>query len=367
MTQSDEVLATGTGRVAAARAEFDAEVTYLNTATLGLPPKRSWLALQAALADWRAGSCDPVAYDEPLAVARSAYAQLVGVDVAAVAVGSQVSVFAGLIAASLPAGSEVLTAAGDFTSILFPFHAQAARGVRVREVPLERLAAAVTPRTMLVSVSAVQSADGRIADLAGLSAACEASGTRILLDTTQAVGWLPVDAGRFAYTVCGGYKWLLSPRGAAYFTIRPEFMGDLLPHTAGWYAGDDPWASIYGAPLRLAADARRYDVSPVWQAWVGAAPALALLVDVGSAALHANAVELANRFRDGVGLAPGDSAIVSLAVTEDAAAAMTAARIVGAVRAGRLRLSFHISTSESDVDHAVEVLHRCVIRSDGWA
>jgi hypothetical protein len=38
------------GRLAAARAEFDAEVTYLNTATFGLPPRRSWLALQHALA-----------------------------------------------------------------------------------------------------------------------------------------------------------------------------------------------------------------------------------------------------------------------------------------------------------------------------
>ena len=47
------------------------------------------------------------------------------------AVGSQVSAFAGLVAASLPAGCEVLTAAGEFTSVVFPFLAQARRGVRV--------------------------------------------------------------------------------------------------------------------------------------------------------------------------------------------------------------------------------------------
>ena len=57
------------GALAAARAEFDAEVTDLNTATLGLPPRRSWLALQDALTDWRAGTADPVAYDAPLAAA----------------------------------------------------------------------------------------------------------------------------------------------------------------------------------------------------------------------------------------------------------------------------------------------------------
>jgi selenocysteine lyase/cysteine desulfurase len=184
--------------LAAARAEFDAAVTYLDTATFGLPPRRSWAALQQALAQWRAGTADAVAYDLPLAAARSSYAHLVGVDPSVVAVGSQVSVLAGLIAANLPGGSEVLTATGDFTSILFPFYAQSGRGIRVREVPLDRIADCVTSRTTLVAVSAVQSADGRVADLDALHTASRATEARVLLDTTQAVGWLPVDASRFA-------------------------------------------------------------------------------------------------------------------------------------------------------------------------
>jgi kynureninase len=52
--------------LAAARAEFDADVTCLDTATFGLPPRRSWAALQQALAQWRARTADPVAYDLPL-------------------------------------------------------------------------------------------------------------------------------------------------------------------------------------------------------------------------------------------------------------------------------------------------------------
>jgi selenocysteine lyase/cysteine desulfurase len=347
-------------RLAAARAEFDADVTYLNTATVGLPPRRSWTALQDALTDWRAGTADPVSYDAPLAAARSAYARLVGVPTAAVAVGSQVSAFAGLIAACLPDGSEVLTAEGDFTSILFPFHAQARRAITVRAVPLARIADAVTPATTLVSVSAVQSADGRVADLQALHAACATTATPILLDVTQAVGWLPVDASRYAYTVCAGYKWLLNPRGTAFFTVQPEFMDGLIPHAAGWYAGEQPWSSIYGSPLRLAADARRFDVSPAWHSWVAGAPGLELLADLGAEALHAHAVSLADRFCAGVGLPLAGSAIASLTVDDDAARAMHAARITASVRAGRLRLSFHVSTSEQDVDHAIDVLGRHV-------
>jgi len=153
-----------------------------------LPPRCCLTAVQAALREWQVGRANPADYDAPLDAARRAYAGLVNVDPTLVAVGSQVSVFAGLVAAGLPAGSEVLTAVGDFTSILFPFHAQAARGVRVREVPLEEIADAVTSTTTLVSVSAVQSADGRLVDLDRLEEACALTGTKVLLDTTQAVG-----------------------------------------------------------------------------------------------------------------------------------------------------------------------------------
>src|SRR5674476_1148746 len=179
----------GWSRLAAAQAEFDPEVIYLNTASLGLPPRRCLEALRTALDQWRAGTASPPDYDAPIAAARASYAQLVGVDPSRVAVGSQVSAFAGLIAAALPAGSQVLTVAGEFTSIMFPFLAQAHRGVVVRQVPLERLVESISPQTTLVAVSAVQSADGRLVDLDALARACAATGARVLLDTTQAVGW----------------------------------------------------------------------------------------------------------------------------------------------------------------------------------
>jgi selenocysteine lyase/cysteine desulfurase len=342
--------------VEAAHGEFSSDVIFLNTATMGLPPRRALDALRAALDLWSSGRANVVSYDDVVARARSNYARLVGVDAELVAQGSQASVFAGLIAASLPDNAEVLTSSGDFTSVVFPFHVQAHRGVRVHEVPLEELAGAVTEHTSLVAVSAVQSADGRVADLDALTRACAATGTKVMLDTTQAAGWLPIDAGRFAYTVCHGYKWLLAPHGTAYLTVQRDLFDDITPHAAGWYAGADRWNSIYGAPLRLAVDARRFDVSPAWLSWVGADASLALLSEVGGDALHEHAVGLANRFRSGVGIAASDSAIVSTRADALVPDLMEAANIVGATRAGRLRLSFHVSTSTQDVDTAIEAL-----------
>ncbi len=349
-------MTTGERALAAARAQFSSETTYLNTASLGLPPRCGLDAVAAVLERWRTGRASPPDYEPPLTASRAAYAALVGVDPTAVAVGSQTSVFAGLVAASVPDGAEVLTAAGEFTSIVFPFLAQAARGVRVREVPLEHLPAEVGPRTALVAVSAVQSADGRLVDLDALESAAADAGARVLLDTTQATGWLPVDAARFAYTTGGGYKWLLAPRGTCFATVRADAADELVPHTAGWYAGADPWDSLYGGPLRLAPDARRFDVSPAWHAWVGQAPALELLGRVGTAALHAHALGLANRFREATGLPPGDSAIVSAAAGPDAAGALERADVAASTRAGRLRLAFHLNNDADDADRAAEVL-----------
>jgi selenocysteine lyase/cysteine desulfurase len=343
-------------RVGAVADEFAAERPYLDTATLGLPPRRTLEALQVALDAWRAGRTDARAFDDAVASSRADYARLVGVDPSWVATGAQVSSFIGLVAASLPSGSEVLTATGDFTSVLFPFLAQTSAGVTVREVPLERLADEVRPATSLVAVSAVQSADGRLADLDALVAACEATGTRTLVDTTQAVGWLPVDASRFSYTTGGGYKWLLAPRGTAFLTVQPDLIDQLRPVAAGWYAGEDRWDSIYGSPLRLADDARRFDVSPAWFSWVGQATSLGLLREVGVPALHAHATRLADRFCAAVDLPFDGSAIVSAAADDAVPQLLERADIAASVRAGRLRLSFHVSTGEEDVDRAAEVL-----------
>jgi selenocysteine lyase/cysteine desulfurase len=342
--------------IADARAEFVAPAGYLNTATAGLPPTRSFDALQDVLQAWRRGVVDMDLYDRCVRESRQTYAGLVGVDAADVAIGSQTSPLVGVVAASLPDGAEVLVAEGDFTSVLFPFLAQEPRGVRVRAVPLEAIADEVRPSTTLVAVSAAQSADGRLVDQDALLEACAATGTRVLLDLTQAAGWLPVDASRFDYTVCAGYKWLLAARGTAYLTVRRGLLDDLVPHSAGWYAGADIWSSIYGTPLRLAVDARRLDVSPVWHAWVSARASLGLLAEVGTAALHEHSVGLARRFREALDLPAGDSAIVSLRVLPTAAAALAEAGVVAGMRDGRLRLAFHLCNDQRDVDLAAGAL-----------
>jgi len=334
---------------------WDPEPGWLNTASYGLPPRPAWDALQAALADWRAGRTSWEPWDESTGRARAAFARMIGAPPGDIAVGATVSGLLAPVAAALPAGARVVVPEIEFTSNLFPWLVHADRGVTVDTVPLGKLADAIGAGTTLVAFSLVQSATGEIAPVDDILAAARGHGALVCADASQACGWLPLRAASFDVVACGAYKWLMAPRGAAFCYLAPELRERMRPLQAGWYAGQDVHESYYGPPLRLAGSARRFDTSPAWFSFVGAAPAIELLNEIGIEAVRAHNVRLARRFLAGLGLPPSESAIVSVA-RPGAAERLAAAGVRAAVRASRARLSFHLYTAEADVDRALEAL-----------
>ncbi|KQO65307.1 class V aminotransferase [Curtobacterium sp. Leaf261] len=342
----------------AARA-FSAGRGYLAACTGGLPTRAAADAMRADTERWERGIVDPVASGAVADAGRAAFAAIVGAPVDRVAIGSQTSVFVSVVACSVPDGAEVLVVDGDFSSVVFPFLAQAHRGVRVRSVPLDTLAAAVTPDTAVVAWSAVQSATGALADDAVIRAAAAAVGALTVCDLTQAAGVLPVDATRYDVTVTHAYKWLCCPRGVAFMTVSDRALAELRPVQAGWYAGADVWSSCYGPAITLADDARRFDVSPAWQAWAGAVPALRFFASLDMASVWRHATGLADRLSGRLGLAPQGQAIVTWSDPSGAdLARLQDAGLTVSGRAGRVRVAFHLWNDESDVDSVVAALGR---------
>jgi selenocysteine lyase/cysteine desulfurase len=341
--------------LAAAIDQFGEPRGYLAVASIGLPPRSAVEALTADLAAWAAADRDPQGYDPVIARTRESYASLVGVPASRVAIGSQTSVLASLVAAAVPDGAEVLVPDGDFSSIEFPFLQRS--GIRVRVVPLEALADSVTDDTWLVVFSHVQSATGVVADLDAVVAAAARHGAFTFCDVTQAAGVVPVDASRFDVTVCHTYKWLCAPRGVAFLTLSDRFDPLLTPLQAGWYAGDDVWTSTYGPAMHLATDVRRFDVSPAWPAWIGAEQSIGLFAGLDIAEVWAFTSGLGDALCEAVGIPAQRQAIVTWpdASGGDLKKLIDAGiRVSG--RAGRLRASFHLWNDLSDVEAVARII-----------
>ena len=106
--------------------------------------------------------------------------------------------------------------------------------------------------------------------------------------------------------------------------------------------------------MRIASDARRFNLSPPWFDIVSAAESLALLADIGVVELETHAVSLANRFRALLEMPASDSAIV--AIDTDRGDRLREAGIAAAVRAGKVRLSFWLYNTTEDAEMAASII-----------
>jgi selenocysteine lyase/cysteine desulfurase len=327
---------------------------YLDTATYGLPPRSTLAATDAAVRSWRErGSW--LDWEEAGEACRDLFARIVGAEPGDIALVGAASVAAGIVAASLPAeaGDNVVLYERDFDSVLLPWRPLAERGVELRLLPLERLAEGIDERTAVVALSLVQSSDGRVADLEAI----KATGARLFLDGTQAVGGSDVDLDGVDYLVAHSYKWLLSPRGIAFFYVRPERLAELTPWLAGWKSRKGALEDFYGA-LELAGDAHRLDISIPWFSAPGARESLTLIAELGPTAIGEHNLALARAFAAGLGLEEPASPIVRVQVekADEAVQRLRQAGVSCSSRSGSMRFAFHLYNDEDDVGLALEAL-----------
>ena len=280
-----------------ARAEFAGGRSYLAACTVGLPthahPRRR---------DRRSGCRRRTAGRPRSSTRRSSSAPAVTsrgwsrVDPARVAIGSQASVFAGLIAACRPGRRRGAVRRGR---LLLDGAAVRARGARH---PSAHRSARRTRRRdhrrhLARRVLARAVGDRARWRMPRRSAPPRARhGARTLCDATQAVGWMPVDAADYDAVICHAYKWLCAPRGVAFLAISEEFAACVPADLRGLVRREPTRGRpATGTRWNWPPDASRFDVSPAWQAFVGAEPALELFASLDRAALHAHATGLAAR------------------------------------------------------------------------
>jgi selenocysteine lyase/cysteine desulfurase len=339
----------------------DPGLTYLDTATYGLPPEPTLRVLREALETWQAGTGAWVEWDRQSERARAAFARLIGAAPSRVALLPSVSVGVGMVASVLAPGERVVVPAAEFRSVLYPLLVARERGVDVVEVEeVDRLLEAITPGTSLVALTLVQMHTGRVLPVREIVERAEAVGARILLDATHGVPFVTLDdvIERLDYLLVAAYKHLLCPRGVAFLVLRDDHVGRLPPTMASWRASDAPYTQFFGGPLTLAEGAAQYDGSLAWHPWLGAAESLELLVDWQAAGALQEPVALARDLADRLGIEWGGGTLVCPPIddADRVRSALTEHRIKAAFRGTAVRLSTHVYNDASDIERAATAI-----------
>lgn len=231
---------------------------YMNTGTLGATPGP---VLSATQQYWRMMAENPnensAILQGRMELIRQKAAQFIGAEPAEVAILRNATEGNNLICSGLDLkqGDEVLIGTLEHDSNRQPWLMKAKRsGIVVREVPigtppkapqeiLDAFAAAITPRTKVISVAHCDTVTGTFTPLKEIAALARGKGVLCCADGAQALGMVQVnvrDLGVDTYvTTC--HKWLASPAGTGLLFVRRELHDRIWPNivTENWWSYSD--------------------------------------------------------------------------------------------------------------------------------
>jgi kynureninase len=183
---------------------------------------------------------------------------------------------------------------------MYFWEAQKRRGARVHmvktddgiHVPTERLLDAIDEETLLVPISHVIFRSSFIQDAKAIIEKAHRVGAKVVLDTFQSLGSVPVDIVALnSDFACGGVlKWLCGGPGTAYLYVRPDLAPTLKPSFTGWHAHEKPFAFEIG-PIRYTNSSYRFMTGTLNVAPLEAArPGLRIIREVGVERIRAKSV-----------------------------------------------------------------------------
>jgi selenocysteine lyase/cysteine desulfurase len=158
------------------------------------------------------------------------------------------------------AGDNICIDAHEYPSVVGPFALRRSPAIELRTAAggePDRVAALVNERTRLIGVSAVSYLTGERFDLDSLRKAADRVGAVLVVDYTQASGYLPIEASiaDFAFSAC--YKWMLGTTGVGIAYWNRKRQPAWMPASAGWNSMGSA-ANGYDSVPPLREDAMRF-------------------------------------------------------------------------------------------------------------
>jgi cysteine desulfurase/selenocysteine lyase len=355
---------------------------YFDTATYGPHPKRYVEAMAATANDLSTGILGESS--SGIERVRAAGAQLLHAPLDNVALLRSTGEGVNLVAGGLTwqTDDEVILYELDFPSLVAPWLALAARGVKVavvadggrRRFEVEDVERLVSPRTRAIAVSLVNNITGFRAPVEALAELCRARGIWFIVDAVQAVGSLNVDAPALLADVVSahGYKFLVSGFGHALAYVSDRALAELVVAHPGVNNLDPAGeGTLFDTGLHLYPSARRFEPGvPNLPSMLAMERALELLLEVGPDRIEAHNRLLCAQLTAGLAekgysvvtsQRPGESAAIVCATRpgvapEQVREQLLSKRIVCAVRGGHLRFAPHLFNTLDEVAELVSEL-----------
>ena len=337
-------------------------------------------AAERYLDSWNRSGMDWDAWMAEVALAKNAFAKLIGAAPSDVAVFGSVSAAASAVASALDLDGDrqrIVVSGMEFPGVAHVWLAQARRGAQVCRVPVHNEGidprdydALINENTALVSACHGWYVNGFVQDVARIAARANAAGALSFVDAYQTLGAVPVNVRDLGvdFLTTGTLKFLMGVPGIAFMYVRPEIVESLHPTATGWFGRVDPFA-FDAQTLDWAPNASRFDAGTpaVVNAYIARA-GMEIIDDVNPARIRAWHEVLARRMIDG-GRARGlalhgtddvshKTATTAFVVPDSHAveAAMRARGVLPSARGEVIRLAPHFYTTLDDVDCALDTL-----------
>jgi cysteine desulfurase/selenocysteine lyase len=302
-----------------------------------------------------------------------------------IALQSNTSDALNIVAAGLPweSGDEILLNDLEFPANVYPYVNLKRAGVSLKVLRSvdgmltpEMILQAITPRTKLVALSAVQFLSGHRADLAAIGALCRSRGLVFAVDGIQAVGAVRIDVQEMNIDAlaAGGQKWQGAPHGTGFLYLTENLQHRIQQQSLGWLAVQDPWNfSNFNQPL--ASSARRYEGGSLNLPGIaGYNAAVGTLLEFTIEAIEDQILDLTTVLREGLAeipgigvLTPGErqarAGIITISLPHGIDekrffAAMEREGIILALREGKVRFSPHFYNTTEEMRRTVDAVRR---------
>ncbi|MEX2456613.1 MAG: aminotransferase class V-fold PLP-dependent enzyme [Balneolaceae bacterium] len=188
-------------------------------------------------------------------------------------------------------GDEVILNTMEFPTNVQPFRILESKGVKIRYVPhqnhqisVESIAEFITPKTKMISISAVQFLGGFKADLKAIGSLCKKHDLYFVVDGIQALGATQIDVqeANIDALAVGSHKWMMAPMGLGILYLSKKLSSKLNPIKTGWLSVEEPWDLFNYNQKWLPVNQHLEIGTPNMLGIVGLNASLKTMVDVGA-------------------------------------------------------------------------------------